>query len=59
MFFSTLVTPSSGRSGKILAVSIALGGIVIALLAMKFRVFTPSSVDPGTTQPAVMGDPEP
>ncbi|CAN5601332.1 hypothetical protein BH10PLA1_BH10PLA1_02850 [soil metagenome] len=59
MFMSTLVTPRNGRSGKILAATLALGGLLIALLAMRFRVFTPQTVDPASTQPHVMGDPEP
>jgi hypothetical protein len=54
MFFSTLVTPSSGRSGKLLAATMVVGGLLLALIAMKFRVFSPLPDDPTTqaTQPA-------
>jgi len=48
----------SNRRGKILAGSIALIGMLLALIAMKFRIFTPPTIDPATTQPHVMGEPE-
>ncbi len=59
MFFSTLVSPQSGRSGRMLAAFIALGGLALALIALKFRVFTPQTIDPATTQPAQYGEPLP
>lgn len=50
MFQMGLVSTSSGRSGRILAATIALGGILLALIALKFRVFTPLPTPPAATQ---------
>lgn len=58
MFFSTLVTPQSGRSGKVLATCMVVGGIVLALLAMKFRILEPRTETPAT-HPVQYGEPEP
>jgi len=50
MVVQNLVKTGSGKSGKWLAGTIAIGGIALALIAMKFRVFTPLPTDVPTTQ---------
>jgi len=57
MLFSSLVTPP-GRSGKMLATVMVVGGLALALIAMKYRVFTPA-VDEPTTQTTQPADAEP
>ena len=43
------------KSGTILAAGIVLGGIVLALVGLKYRVFTPR--DPAATRPSTQTAP--
>ena len=46
---------TSGMSnGTKLAIALVAGGIAVALIAHKFRVFTPPTTRPGTTKLATL-----
>ncbi len=61
MIFSSLVNPNSGRSGRLLATVMVTGGVLLALIALKFRVFTPAHepLPPATAQTSPDADESP
>jgi hypothetical protein len=44
---------SKMSSGSKMALILVVGGILVALLAVKFRVFTPATTQPGTVDQSI------